>query len=66
MISDFSGVIFDYAFLFNRPFLYVNAEFDAKPYDAWDIEEKPWKFRILPEIGTELQESQFSIIKQVT
>jgi CDP-glycerol glycerophosphotransferase (TagB/SpsB family) len=65
MISDFSGVIFDYAFLFNRPFLYVNAEFDAKPYDAWDIEEKPWKFRILPEIGTELQESQFSIIKQV-
>jgi hypothetical protein len=65
MISDFSGVIFDYTFLFNRPFLYVNAEFNAKPYDSWDIEEKPWKFRILPEIGVELQESQFSDIRQV-
>ncbi len=62
MISDFSGVIFDYAFLFNRPFLYLNSDFDAKPYDAYDIEEQPWKFRILPEIGVELKESDFSRI----
>ena len=65
MISDFSGVIFDYAFLFDRPFLYVNTDFDAKPYDSWDIPEKPWKFAILPHIGIELQESMFASIKEV-
>ena len=65
MISDFSGVIFDYTFLFDRPFLYVNASFDSRPYDAWDIPEESWKFRILPKIGVELKEEQFPIIKQV-
>ncbi len=59
MISDFSGVIFDYVFLFDRPFLYVNQNFDLRPYDAFDVEEAPWKFRILGEIGRELTEDQF-------
>ncbi len=31
MISDFSGVIFDYTFLFDRPFLYVTGEYDSMP-----------------------------------
>ncbi|HKM06473.1 MAG TPA: CDP-glycerol glycerophosphotransferase family protein, partial [Sphaerochaeta sp.] len=55
MISDFSGVIFDYAFLFDRPFMYVKADFDALPYDAYDIEEELWTFRVLEEIGIELK-----------
>ena len=65
MISDFSGVIFDYTFLFDRPFLYVHSDFDDRPYDAGDIEEEPWKFRVLPEIGIELKESDFSNLKRV-
>lgn len=65
MISDFSGVIFDYTFLFDRPFLYVTGEFDAMPYDAYDIEEQPWKFRVLPKIGKELKREDFSRIKEV-
>ncbi len=65
MISDFSGVIFDYTFLFDRPFLYMNADFDARPYDSYDINEEPWKFRILPEIGVELQEKDFCRIGDV-
>ena len=65
MISDFSGVIFDYTFLFDRPFMYVKSDFDAIPYDSYDIEEKPWKFRVLDEIGLELRPDNFSSIKQV-
>ncbi len=61
MISDFSGgVIFDYTFLFDRPFLYVTGEYDSMPYDSYDIEEAPpWKFRVLPEIGKELKKEDF-------
>jgi hypothetical protein len=65
MISDFSGVIFDYVFLFDRPFLYLNQSFDLKPYDAWDLGTTPWKFRVLPEIGKELRESEFDSVKTV-
>lgn len=65
MISDFSGVIFDYSFLFDRPFLYVTSDFDSMPYDSYDIEEQPWKFRVLPEIGRELKKEDFSKIKEI-
>lgn len=65
MISDFSGIIFDYAILFDRPVVYTKYEFDARPYDASDVDESPWTFRVLPEIGTELTESDFGDIGRV-
>jgi len=65
MISDFSSVMFDYVFLFDRPFLYLNADFDIRPYDAGCLERLPWKLRVLSEIGVELKEEAFPNIKQV-
>ncbi len=65
LISDFSGVVFDYSFLFNRPLLYVNAEFDERPYDSYDLESRPWKFRILPDLGRELLPSSFNDLKTI-
>ena len=65
MISDFSGVIFDYAFLFDRPFLYVNHGFDARPYDSYDIKEEPWMVKVLPEIGYELTPQDFKNIGEI-
>jgi len=62
MISDFSSIVFDYAFLFDRPFFYVNADFDDQIYDSSDSEETPWKFRVLEEIGIELKDSMFADI----
>lgn len=38
MISDFSGIIFDYAFLFGKSVFYTNAEMDLRHYDAYDLE----------------------------
>ncbi len=65
MISDFSSVIFDYCFLFDKPFLYCNNEFDHRPYDSSDLTEEPWKFSILKEIGVELTKENFKNIKEV-
>lgn len=65
MISDFSGVILDYTFLFDRPFLYVQSDFDSRPYDAGDIEESLWIHTVLPEIGIELTESNFSNLTEI-
>jgi len=63
LISDFSGVIFDFAFLFNRPVVYPRFEFDKRPYDASDIEEEAWVFRALRELGDCLEEEHFAGIE---
>lgn len=65
MITDFSGVMFDYALIFDRPFIYADIEFDKAPYDAAWLEEDMWTLRILPSIGIPLKEEDFGNIKEV-
>lgn len=68
MISDFSGIIFDYTFLRDKPVMYVKAGMNLMPYDAYDLPghgENLWQFETLKKIGLELNESQFDNIKEV-
>lgn len=67
MISDFSGIIYDYTFLCDKPVMYVNADLDLRPYDAFDLEggKNIWQFDTLKKIGIELKEEQFNNIKEV-
>ena len=70
IISDFSGIIFDYMFLCDKPFLYVNDDFDLRPYDAYDIVENDknaqiWQFETLEKCGKRLESKDFSNIKDV-
>jgi len=65
LISDFSGVIFDYALVFDKPVIYTDTEFDKGPYDAWWLEEEPWVFRILPSLGQKLDANNLSNVKEV-
>lgn len=66
MISDFSGIIFDYTFLCDKPVMYVNAGMDLRPYDAYDLDGKElWQYSVLRKFGTELKEEQFANIKEV-
>lgn len=67
MISDFSGIIYDYTFLCDKPVMYVNADMDLRPYDAYDIDggKNIWQFAILKKFGIELKEEHFADIKSV-
>ena len=51
MISDFSGVIFDFALVYDKPVIYADTEFDKSPYDAWWLDTPYWTFDVLPRIG---------------
>ncbi len=55
LISDFSGVIFDFALVYDKPIIYTDANFDLGPYDAWWSEEEIWTFSALPRLGMELK-----------
>ena len=66
MISDFSGIIYDYTFLCDKPVMYVNADMDLRMYDAWYVPgQKPWQVNAVKKFGIELKESQFSNIKKI-
>ena len=65
MISDFSGVIFDYAFLFGKPVIIPSFTFDKRGTDAIEIDEEVWTFETLPKISFKLDENNFSNITNI-
>ncbi|GHU64632.1 CDP-glycerol glycerophosphotransferase [Spirochaetia bacterium] len=65
MISDFSGIIFDYLFLFDKPVLYNNQNFDMRPYDSYMLEDELWQFKTLKKVGVELKHDMFNRIEEV-
>ena len=65
LISDFSGIIFDFTFVFDKPLIYTDTKYDIRPYDASWIDETPWTFKTLPELGLELNEDNVGNIKEL-
>jgi len=63
MISDFSGIVFDYILLFNRPVIYNSQKFDMRMYDAIQLDEEVWGFKTLRKAGVEIKEEMFGSIK---
>ena len=65
MISDFSGVIFDYAFLFGKPVIIPSFTFDKRGTDAIELKDETWTFETLPKISVSLDENNFSEIANI-
>ncbi len=65
MISDYSGVIFDFTMVFEKPIIYAEYEFDPAPYDAAWIDKPLWRDEIHKELGVPLKEEQFDDLKSV-
>lgn len=63
LISDFSGVVFDFALVYDKPIIYADTKFDKAPYDAWWLDGDIWTMTVLPRIGMELKESELDSIK---
>ena len=65
MVSDFSGVIFDFCLIFGKPVIYADTSYDKSPYDAWWLEEEMWTFEALPKIGRRLTEDRLDSLKDL-
>lgn len=62
LVSDFSGVIFDFTLVFDKPVIYADTKFDKGPYDCWWLDTPYWTFEILPQIGQQLTEDNFDTL----
>lgn len=65
LISDFSGVVFDFSLVFNKPIIYTDPSTDWSQYDcSWD-DRTLWTYEILPKIGRQLTRENFANIKDL-
>jgi len=66
LVSDFSGVCYDFAFIHNKPVIYTDVKFDLSVYDAWWLkDEELWITTALPRIGCKLTQDNMSNIKEL-
>lgn len=56
MVSDFSGIIYDYLFLFERPVLTFKSQFEKRGREAMDLKDDSPDIKFLDKIGKTLQE----------
>lgn len=65
MISDYSGVIFDFAFVFDKPVICADTKMNTDPLDAWWLKKPLWAVDALPRIGPSLTEDSLPKIKEL-
>ena len=65
LISDYSSVMFDYAFIFDGPVMYADVQMDWSVYDQHWCDTPNYHLTILPQIGLKLEESDFPRMKEV-
>lgn len=65
LISDFSGVIFEFCLIYDKPVIYTDPKFDLSPYDAWWLDTPLWTTSALPRLGQELTEENMEDLKSL-
>lgn len=51
MISDFSGIIYDFYALFKKPILTMTSQLEKRGRDAMDLDGESWEIIVLDKIG---------------
>ncbi|WP_191015552.1 CDP-glycerol glycerophosphotransferase family protein [Treponema zioleckii] len=65
LITDFSGIIFDYSLIFDKPIIYADTSYDNSPYDSAWLDEELWRFKVLPDLGVKLEQKDFGNLKAI-
>ena len=70
MVSDFSGVVFDFAFVFLRPVVTLSYELDKRGFDAFSLPHPSWESQIVEQVGHRLDPTELEqlpgIIEKLT
>ena len=65
LISDFSGVIFDFSLVYDKPVIYTDPNIDVSVYDAWWLDRPLWTMSALPRLGEELNTGNMDNLKEL-
>ena len=66
LISDFSGVFFDFALVFDKPIMYMDTNYDNGYYDYYCLDNQTsWIKATLPKLGMEITEENLPRIGEL-
>ena len=65
LISDFSGVIFDFTLVYDKPVIYTDPKFDLSLYDAWWLDDELWTVSALKRLGMQLTDDNMENLKEL-
>lgn len=65
LVSDFSGIVFDYAFILERPVVTVAMEMDTRGTEAGDLPHPAWELTQLPALGATIRPDRIRDLPQV-
>ena len=65
MISDFSGIIFDYSFVYEKPLIIADTEMEYKGFEAFFLDKPLWDEEIRHQIGRVIKSDQISRLKEI-
>ena len=65
LISDFSGVIFEFTLIYNKPVIYTDPKIDVSLYDAWWLDTPLWTASALPRLGRQLTQDTMENLKEM-
>lgn len=65
MVSDFSGVVFDFAFVFLRPVVTLAYELDKRGFDAFSIPHPSWESQVVEHIGHRLDPAELEQLPRI-
>ena len=65
LISDFSGVIFDFAMVFDKPVICAYTDFNKDRLDAWWLDTPIWSATAIPRLGPILSGEDIPHVKEM-
>ena len=65
MISDFSGVAYDFAFVFEKPVITVKSDFNTNGLEASELPWEPWELTALHQIGRQIDEKALALLPEI-
>lgn len=65
MISDFSGVIFDYSFLCEKPVFIPYFEYNKEGFESYFLKDDIWQFKTLPKISVNFDEENIERLNEM-
>ncbi|MEO8326577.1 MAG: CDP-glycerol glycerophosphotransferase family protein [Nitrospirota bacterium] len=65
MVSDLSGAMFDFAFLFEKPVITMKYDLDWVGLEGSDLSQDPWEITVLDTIGQQISEKDLDSIPEI-
>jgi hypothetical protein len=65
MLSDISGIIFDFSFVYNKPVVVLEIEVGRGGYEAEDINEPIWELEVINKLGVMVSPSEIDQLSRI-